>query len=106
MRRQKSPFPLTAMESQSPRLRSAPLLHLLLLIPRLTTEPPCAILLVFFFTLGFEPGIYVMSFLALKLNGYIIFYLLAFTSNCVPCAALPEPTWLLGYEALVERLRS
>ena len=25
-----------------------------------------------------------MSFLALKLNGYPIFYLLAFTPNCVP----------------------
>ena len=77
-RRQKSPFPLTALDSQPPRLRPAPLLHLLLLIPRLTTEPPCEILLVFFFfTLGFEPGIYVMPFLALKLNGYPIFYLLA-----------------------------
>ena len=47
-----------------------------------------------------------MPFLALKLNGYQIFYLLAFSHNCVPYAALPEPTWLLGYEALVERLRS
>ena len=47
-----------------------------------------------------------MSFLALILNEYPIFYLLAFTPNYVPCAALPELTWLLGYEALVERLRS
>ena len=47
-----------------------------------------------------------MSFLALELNGYPIFYLLTFTPNCVPCAALPEPTWLLGYEALVDLLRS
>ena len=46
-RRQKSPFPLTALESQSPRLRPAPLLHLLLLILRMTSEPPCTILLVF-----------------------------------------------------------
>ena len=104
-RRHKSPFPLTALKSQPPRLRPAPLLHLLLLISHLTTEPPCTILL-FFFTLGFELGIYVMSFLALKLNGYPIFYLLAFTPNCVPCAALLEPTWLLVYEALVEQLRS
>ena len=44
-----------------------------------------------------------MSFLALKLNGYPIFYFLAFTPNCVPCAALPELTWLLGNEALVEQ---
>ena len=61
---------------------------------------------VFVFTVGFVPGIYVMSFLALKLNGYPIFYLLIFTPNCVPCAVMPEPTWLLGYEALVEWLRS
>ena len=47
-----------------------------------------------------------MPLLALILNEYPIFYLLAFTPNCVPCAALPELTWLLGYEALVERLRS
>ena len=47
-----------------------------------------------------------MPFLALKLNGYPIFYLLDFTPNYVPCVALPEPTWLLGYEALVEQLRS
>ena len=56
--------------------------------------------------MGFEPKIYVMPFLALKLNGYPIFYLLIFTSNYVSCAALPEPTWLVGYEALVEQLRS
>ena len=47
-----------------------------------------------------------MSFLALILNEYPIFYFLAFTPNCVPCDALPKLTWLLGYEALVERLRS
>ena len=96
---------MTTLDSQPPRLRPAPLLHLLLLISRLTTKPPCIILLLFF-TLDFEPRIYVMSFLASKLNGYPIFYLLAFTLNCVPCVALPEPTWLLGYEALVEQLRS
>ena len=48
------------------------LLHLLLTTPRLMSEPPC-----FLSTLGFEPGIYVMSFLALVLNEYPIFYLLA-----------------------------
>ena len=47
-----------------------------------------------------------MSFLDLILNEYPIFYLLAFNLNYVPCAALPELTWLLGYEALVEQLRS
>ena len=57
-------------------------------------------------TLGFEPGIYVMSSLALILNEYPIFYFLTFTPSCVPCAALPELTRLLGGEALVERLRS
>ena len=91
MRRQKSPFPLTALESQPPRLRPTPFLHLLLLIPPLTTEPPCTILLVyFFFILGFEPVIYVMPLLALKLNEYPIFCLIAFTPNCVPCAPLPN----------------
>ena len=54
----------------------------------------------------FEPGIYVMSFLALILNEYPIFLSLCFTPNCVPCASLLELTWLLGYKALVERLRS
>ena len=47
-----------------------------------------------------------MPFLALKLNGYPIFYFLAFTPNCVPYAALPELTRLLAYEALVEKLGS
>ena len=60
----------------------------------------------FLSTLGFEPGMYVMSFLDLILNEYPIFYLLTFNPNYVPCAALPELTWLLGYEALVEQLRS
>ena len=97
-RRHKSPFPLTALERQPPWLRPAPLLRLLLLISYLTSEPPCTILLVFFvfcffvFTLGSEPEIYVMSFLDLKLNEYPIFYLLAFTPNCVPYAALLELT--------------
>ena len=45
-----------------------------------------------------------MSFLALILNEYLIFYLIAFTPNYVPCDALPELTWLLGYEALVKLL--
>ena len=45
--RQKSPFLLIALESQLPWLRLAPLFHLLLLTPRLTSEPPCTILLVF-----------------------------------------------------------
>ena len=80
-RRQKSPFPPTVLESQPPRLSPAPLLRLLFPFPRLTFEPLCIILLVFFFfflTLGSEPRIYVMPFWALKLNEYPIFYLLTF----------------------------
>ena len=62
----------------------------------------------FFFTLGSEPRIYVMSFWALKLNEYPIFYLLAFFFfyNCVSYAAMPELTWIGGYMALFEQLSS
>ena len=65
-RRQKSPFLLIVLENQPPQLRPAPLLHLLLITPRLTSEPPCIIMLVVFFfsTLSFKPGIYVTLFLA------------------------------------------
>ena len=56
MRRLKSPFLQTALESQTLLLRPAPLL--------LTSELPYINLLVFFFffTLGFDLGIYVLSF--------------------------------------------
>ena len=77
--------PAAPAEARSPSSPSAP-------NSAPTSEPPCTILLVFLSTLGFEPGIYVMSFLALILNEYPIFYLLAFTPNYVPCAALPELT--------------
>ena len=53
----------------------------------------------FFFTLGSEPQIYVMPFLALKLNEYPIFYLLSFFPNCVPYVALPKLTLICGYMA-------
>ena len=105
MRRQKSPFPLTALESRPPQLRPAPLLRLLLLILHPTSEPPCTILH-FFFTLGSEPRIYVMSFGALKLNEYLIFYLVFFFHNCIPYAPLHELTWIGGYMALFEQLIS
>ena len=49
MKRQKSPFLPTALESQPPRLRPAPLFRLLLQISRLTSKPPCVFLFVFFF---------------------------------------------------------
>ena len=61
MRRRKSPFPQTALESQTLLLRPAPLLRLLLL--PIESELLYITLLVFFFffTLGFEPEIYVTS---------------------------------------------
>ena len=113
-RRKKSPFPLTARENHPLRLRPAPLLRLLLLVPCLTSEPPCTIFFVCFFfffflsffTLGSEPRIYVMPFWALKLNEYPIFYLLVFSSNCVPYAALPKLTRISGYMAFSEKLSS
>ena len=63
-RRQKSHFPPTVLDSQTPQLRPSPLPRLLL--PLLTSEllhiALLVCLLVFFFTSGFEPRIYVMSF--------------------------------------------
>ena len=62
-KRKKSPFLPTALESQPPRLRPAPLFRLLLLISRLMSEPPCVFLFAFFFfMLGSEPRMYVMPF--------------------------------------------
>ena len=67
MRRRKSPFPQTVLKSQTPLLRPAPLLRLLL--PLLTSELLLIALLVLFFFFfiyiffsGFKPGIYVMLF--------------------------------------------
>ena len=108
MRRQKSPFPPTALESQPPRLRPTPLLRLLLLIPRLKSKPPCTILLVFFFfylglrtsdicnaVLGFETQ-WIPNFP----SPHFFFH------NCVSYAALSELTWIGGYMALSEQLSS
>ena len=52
---QKSPFLLIALERQPPRLRPAPLLHLLLLTSHLTSEPPCTILLIFYLPWTLNP---------------------------------------------------
>ena len=67
MRRRKSPFPQTVLASQTPWLRLAPPLHLLL--PFLTSKLlhisllVCLFFLFFFlFVSGSEPGIYVTSF--------------------------------------------
>ena len=63
-RRQKSPFPHTVLESQTPRLRFAPLLRLLLPHLLRTSELLCIVLLVvvvvvfffFFFCWASNPG--------------------------------------------------
>ena len=66
MRRRKGPFPLTVLENQTPRLRFALILRLLLPLLLRTSELLCIVLLVVvvvvFFFLGFEPRIYVISF--------------------------------------------
>ena len=101
-RRQKNPFPPTALESLPPRLRSASPLRLLLLIPCLVLSLLVQFCLFFFFTLGFEPQIYVIPLWALKLNEYPIFYLLdffIFFYNCIPYAASAGDDldqWLYG----------
>ena len=98
MRRQMSPFPPTVLESQPPRLRLAPLLRLLLPLPRLTFEPLCIILLVFLFFFFFYVGLRTPDICNFVLNEYPIFYLLAFFFvfcffyNCFSDAALSELT--------------
>ena len=104
MRRRKSPFPPTVLESQTPRQRPAPLLRLLL--PLLTSELLCIILLFFFFfffTLGFEPLIYVMSFsinTPFSISSLFIFiFLFLFFCNRFPDAARSSSDldrWLYG----------
>ena len=94
-RRWKSPFPPTVLESQTPRLRSAPLLLLRLpLLPR-TPKLLCIILLVFFFF--FFVGLRTPDICDAVLNEYFIFYLIVpffsfffffFFCNCFPDAAL------------------
>ena len=97
MRRRKSPFPPTVLESQIPLLRPAPLLRLLL--PLLTPELLCIILLVFFFLMsGFETWIYVMSFL-MNTPFSISSHFLFFICNRFPDAALSSAyldRWLYG----------
>ena len=101
-RRRKSPFPLTVMESQTPRLRSAPLLRLLLPLLRLASELLCILLLFYFcfFTLGFEPRIYVLSFsMNTPFSLSLLFFLFLFFCNCFPNTALSSADldrWLYG----------
>ena len=100
-RRRKSPFPQTVLESQTPRRKPAPLL--LLLLPLLTSEFfhmaslvclfVCVCVFFFFF---FYVGLRTRDICNVILNEYPIFYLIVFTPNCVPCAALPELSWFLG----------
>ena len=101
-RRQKSPFPPTVLESQPPRLRPAPLLRLLLPFPRLTSKLLCIILLAFFFffTLGFEPWIYVMSFLMNTPFSISSFFSSSFITAPL-MLLLPLLTWIGGYMAFV-----
>ena len=75
-RRRKSPFPQTVLESQTPRLRPAPLLRLLL--PLLTSELLHISLLFFFFFLYVR--LRTRDICNVVLNEYPIFYLIAFTS--------------------------
>ena len=86
-RRRKSPFRLTVLENQTPQLRPAPLLRLLLPLLCRTPELLCIILLVlFFFLLGFEPRIYVMPF-SMNTSFSIsspFFFLFLFFCNCFP----------------------
>ena len=70
-RRRKSPFPQTVLESQTPRLRPAPLLRLLL--PLLTSEL-LHIALFFFYA-----GLRTRDICNVVLNEYPIFYLITFT---------------------------
>ena len=78
-RRRKSSFPLTVLESQTPRLRSAPLLRLLL--PLLMSELLHIALLVCLFVcfFNFYVGLRTWDICNVVLNEYPIFYLIAFT---------------------------
>ena len=102
-RRQKSLFPPTVLESQTPRLRSAPFLRLLLSLLCMTPELLCTILLVFFL-LGFEPRIYVMPFL-MNTSFFISspFFLFFFSSFITAFLMLLFPllTWIDDYMAFV-----
>ena len=100
-RRQKSHFPSTVLESQPPRLRPSPLLRLLLPLLRLTSKLLCIILFfLLFFTLGFEPWIYVMPF---SMNTSFSISLLFFSSFITDSLMLLLPllTWIGGYMAFV-----
>ena len=94
-RRRKCPFLLTVLESQTPRLRSAPLLRLLLPLLRRTPKLLCIILFVFF--LGFEPRIYVMSFLmntSFSISSSIFFFCYCFSDDAFSSAVVDR--WLYG----------
>ena len=104
-RRQKSPFPLTVLESQPPRLRPAPLLRLLLPLLRMTSELICIIWLFFFVLFFFYVGLRTLDICDAVLNEYPIFYLLAFLCfffffyNYFPDAAFTSTDldrWLYG----------
>ena len=102
-RRRKSPFSPVVLESQTPQLKSAPLLHLLLPLLRRTPELLCIILL--FFLLGFEPRIYVMSF-SMNTSFYIsshFFFFFCFSSFVTAFLMLLFPllSWIGGYMAFV-----
>ena len=94
-RRQKCPFPLTGLESQTPWLRFTPLLPLLLLLLPRMPELLCIILLVFFFV-----GLQTPDIRDVVLNEYFIFYLItSIFFNYVPDAALSSTDvdwWLYG----------
>ena len=72
MRRRKSPFPQTVLESQTPLLRPAPLLRPM--PPLLTSELLYIALIFFFFTLGLRTP----DICNVVINEYSIFYLIAF----------------------------
>ena len=108
IRRRKSPFPRTVLESQTTRLRFAPLLRLLLPLLLRTSELLCIVLFVvvvvvfFFFLLGFGPRI-----CDVVLNEYFIFYLSAFYLfiiffiTALLTLLFPLLTWIGGYMAFV-----
>ena len=98
-RRQKSPFPPTVLESQTPRLRPASLLRLLLPLLCLTPELLYINLLFFIFYVGLRTP----DICDVVLNEYPIFYLIAFFflffCNCFPDATLSSADvdqWLHG----------
>ena len=76
MRRRKSPFPPTVPEGQTPQLRFAPLLRLLLPLLRRMPELFCIIFLFFV-------GLQTLGTCDVVLNEYSIFYLIASIFFCI-----------------------